>query len=144
MKKIIAILSFMTILLNIAPVFALSEAESEHLRDMRVQPKEPKNAPRWEDYVPAKYENPRTDFRKAPAVTELTFGIILTDLIVTSPIGVPMICHSSTKLKNISYSKKKTKFFDGIEEAKTLPLEEQEQFYKKLLKKCKFKKMHID
>ena len=144
MRKLVVLLLLVVVSLTSAPAFALSEIESEHLRDMRVQPKEPANAPSWVDYVPAKYENPRTDFNKKPAVTELIFGIVLTDLIITSPIGIPMICHSTTKLKNISYSNKKEKFFEGIEEAKKLSPEEQEVHYKKLLKKCKFKKKYLD
>lgn len=55
-----------------------------------------------------------------------------------------MICHGTTKLKNIGYTHKKELFFDGLEEAKKLPAAEQEEYYAKLLKKCKMKKKHID
>ena len=144
MKKIIALLLAINFLALNLPAFALSEEDSEHLRDMRIQPSEPANAPLWTDYAPEKYENPRTDFRKGSAITELTFGIILTDLLITAPIGIPMICHSSTKLKNISYSRKKAKYFDGLEESKNVPEAEQEEYYRQLLKKCKMKKKHID
>lgn len=126
------------------PAFALSEENSEHLRDNRVQPEEPVNAPRWTDYVPKKYENPRTDFSRGSSIAELVAGIVLTDLIITCPIGIPMICHSTTKLKNISYANKKDRFFEGLEEAEKLPADEQKQYYEKLLKKCKMKEYHID
>ena len=71
-------------------------------------------------------------------------GIVLTDLLITAPIGIPMICHSTTKLKNIGWKERKTKYFDGLEEAKNIPAEEQEEYYTNLLKKCKMKKKHID
>lgn len=144
MKRFITIALLLSFITTNLPTFALSVEKSEHLRDMRVQPTEPQNAPKWIDYVPAKYENPRTDFKKGTAVAELTVGIILTDLIITCPIGIPMICHGTTKLKNISYSNKKEKFFNGIEESKKLTAEEQDIYYKKLLKDCKMKKKYID
>lgn len=144
MRKIFALLLAINFMAMSLPVFALSEEESEHLRDMRVQPSEPANAPRWTDYVPEKYENPRTDFKKGTAIAELTVGIILTDLLLTAPIGIPMICHSTTKLKNIGYTKKKAKYFEGLDEAKNIPTTEQDEYYTNLLKKCKMKKKHID
>ena len=71
-------------------------------------------------------------------MTELSIGIILTDLILTSPIGIPMICHSTTKLKNIGWADKKAKFFDGLEEANNISsAEERAEYYKKLRAKCK-------
>ena len=142
-KSLISILVISFMFWNI-PAFALSEAESEHLRDMRVQSTEPKNAPLWTDYVPEKYENPRTDFTRKSATTELIWGGVLTDLIITAPIGIPMLCHGTTKLRNANYAEKKAKFFDGLEEAKKLPAAEQEQYYKELLKKCGLKKKYID
>ena len=144
MKKFFASILCFSFMLMSLPAFALSVEESEHLRDMRVQPSEPANAPLWTDYVPAKYENPRTDFKRGSAIAELVGGIILTDLLFTAPIGIPMICHSTTKLKNIGYTDKKTKYFDGLEEAKNIPTAEQDEYYSKLLKKCKMKKKHID
>lgn len=144
MRKIFALLLAINFMAMSLPVFALSEEESEHLRDMRVQPSEPANAPRWTDYVPDKYENPRTDFRRGPAITELSFGIFITTTIFGAPIGIPMICHSTTKLKNIGYKDRKAKYFNGLEEAKNIPEAEQEEYYANLLKKCKMKKKHID
>lgn len=124
------------------PAFALNAEDSEHLRDMRIQPSEPANAPLWVDYVPEKYQNPRTDFKRGNAIAELVGGIILTDLLITSPIGIPMICHSTTKLKNISYAEKKEEFFYGLEEAKKMSEEDQSIHYKHLLKRCKMKKKY--
>ncbi len=95
-------------------------------------------APKWEDYVPRKYQNPRGDFKRSSAITELSFGILLTDLLFTAPIGIPMICHSTTKLKNISYYEKKQKFFKSMEVAKTIDNPQKRQaYYEKVLKKCK-------
>ena len=65
------------------------------------------NVPKWEDYVPEAYQNPRSDFNKGKSIAELSAGIVLTDLLITAPIGIPMMVHGTTKLKNISYSKKK-------------------------------------
>lgn len=144
MKKLLTLFLIFNFLVLNFPAFALSEEESEHLRDMRVQPLEPSNAPMWTDYVPKKYENPRVDFGKGAAITELTIGIILTDLILTAPIGIPMICHSTTKLKNISYANKKEKYFDGLKKAQNISADEQEEYYRNLLKECKLKKKHID
>lgn len=144
MKKSLAIVLVSCFAFLNVPAFALSEAESEHLRDMRVQPKEPANAPLWTDYVPAKYENPRTDFTRKSAVKELIWGGVLTDLIITAPIGIPMLCHGTTKLRNANYARKKTEFFDGLENAKNIPAAEQEKYYQELLKKCNLKKKYID
>lgn len=140
MKKLLSLIFGLTFLFINIPAFALSEADSVGLRDMRVQPDEPANAPRWTDYVPAKYQNPRTDFGRGKARGELITGIVLTDLIITCPIGIPMICHATTKLKNLSYADKKVKFFDGLEEAKNMSPEEQEKFYQNLIKECNLKK----
>ena len=139
MKKILSLILLVFFVVNI-PAYALSEADSIDLRDMRVQPAEPANAPRWTDYVPAKYQNPRTDFKRGKARGELITGIVLTDLIITSPIGIPMICHATTKLKNLSYADKKEIFFNGLEKAKDINPDEQETYYTSLIKQCNLKK----
>ena len=96
--------------------------------------------PKWEDYVPEKYQNPREDFSRGGAIAEMAVGIELTALIITSPIGIPMICHGSTKFKHVSYRGRKAKFEAGLIEAEKIqdPVEKQE-FYKNLLKRCKLK-----
>lgn len=49
-----------------------------------------------------------------------------------------MICHSTTKLKNIGWADKKNKYFEGLEEAKNINnSNERQDHYDKLLKKCK-------
>ena len=140
MKRYIAcLLALMTLSVS-TPAFSMSVKESEEagLVDMRVQPDEPADAPKWIEYVPAKYQNPRTDFKKGAAIGELTAGIVLTDLIITSPIGVPMVCHATTKLKNIGWADKKEKFFKGLEEAKNITDDnERAAYYKDLRYKCK-------
>lgn len=93
-------------------------------------------APKWEEYVPKKYQNPR-DFSRGKSIAELSVGIFLTDLLITAPIGVPMIVHSTTKLKNKSYYDKKIKFDEGLLNAdKITDPNEKSLYYKELLNKC--------
>lgn len=147
MRKLLPILLAIFIFSVNAPAFAMSveESEAEGLRDMRVQPMEPADAPKWVEYVPTKYHNPRTDFKKGTAIAELASGIVLTDLLLTAPIGIPMICHSTTKLKNIGWADKKNKYFEGLEEAKNINnSNERQDHYDKLLKKCKMTEKNIN
>lgn len=130
MKKFIILSIFMSM------VFTPVVAFAEDIEGVKYP-----DAPRWEDYVPEKYQNPRTDFKRGNAIAELTAGIILTDLLITAPVGVPMICHSATKLKNISYAKKKVKFFDGLSTAETIENPaERRAFYRDLINDCHLKK----
>ncbi len=93
--------------------------------------------PVWSDYVPKKYVNPRP-FKKGKSIGELSAGIFLTDLILTAPIGIPMIVHSSTKLKHNGYYERKIKFEEGLIEAEKIKdPAEKKIFYDKLLKDCK-------
>lgn len=94
-------------------------------------------APVWEEYVPEKYQNPRSFPNKGKNIAELTVGIVLTDLLITAPIGIPMICHSTTKMKNQSWFLKRQKFEAGLEQASTIsdPAEKQ-AYYTKLKKEC--------
>ncbi len=140
MRRLLSIILATLIFSINVPAFAMSveESEAEGLRDMRVQPAEPADAPKWIEYVPTKYHNPRTDFKRGTAIAELASGIVLTDLLLTAPIGIPMICHSTTKLKNIGWADKKNKYFEGLEEAKNIQSpNERQEYYDKLLKKCK-------
>ena len=140
MRRFLSILLTILIFSTNISAFAMSVEESEAagLRDMRIQPIEPTDAPKWVEYVPTKYHNPRTDFKKGTAIAELATGILLTDLLLTAPIGIPMICHSSTKLKNIGWADKKNKYFEGLEEAKNIKdANERQAHYDKLLKQCK-------
>lgn len=95
-------------------------------------------APVWEEYVPKKYQNPRQFPSKGKNIAELSVGIVLTDLLITAPVGIPMICHSTTKMKNQGWYEKKLVFESGLKEAETItnPKEKQE-YYDNLLKKCK-------
>lgn len=147
MRKLFPVLLAILLFSVNAPAFAMSveESEAEGLRDMRVQPMEPADAPKWVEYVPTKYHNPRTDFKKGTAIAELASGIVLTDLLLTAPIGIPMICHSTTKLKNIGWADKKNKYFEGLEEAKNINnSNERQDHYDKLLKKCKMTEKNIN
>ena len=94
-------------------------------------------APVWSDYVPKKYENPRY-FTRGKSIAELSVGIFLTDLIITCPIGIPMIVHSTTKLKNRGYYERKVKFEEGLAKEKKItdPVEKQ-KYYDRLIKDCK-------
>ena len=63
---------------------------------------------------------------------------MLTDLLITSPIGIPMICHATTKMKNQGWYEKKLIFERGLQEAENISDPAQKQaYYNKLLKKCK-------
>ena len=138
-KYVVMMLALLMITANTSALaMSVEESEAAGLRDMRVQPAEPADAPKWVEYIPEKYQNPRTDFSKGGAIAELTVGILLTDLLLTAPIGIPMICHSSTKLKNIGWADKKNKFFTGLEEANTITdADERAAYYKTLRQKCK-------
>ena len=96
--------------------------------------------PKWEDWVPEKYQNPRTDFSRAAAITETSIGAFLSALVVGIPIGVPLICHGSTKFKHVSYNDKKKRFEKGLAFAQTLDTEaEKQSYYDRLPQKCGLK-----
>ena len=126
MKKIIVIFIMFCFSSFILPVYAVDENNV--------------TAPKWEDYVPEKYQNPRADFTRGSAIAEIAVGSELTALIITSPIGIPMLCHGVTKFKHVSYRDKKAKFEAGLKEAEKIenPADRQ-AYYEKLLKECKFK-----
>ena len=94
-------------------------------------------APVWEEYVPSKYQNPRSFPDRGKNIAELSVGIGLTDLIITAPIGIPMICHATTKMKNQGWYEKKIIYEEGLKEAENItdPAEKQ-AFYNNLRKKC--------
>lgn len=126
MKKICTYCLIMFFCLQNSLVFA---QESKNTQEV--------NPPVWEEYVPEKYENPR-DFSRGKSIAELSGGILLTELLITAPIGIPMIVHSTTKLKNKGYYDRKLKFEQGLLEAEKISdPEEKEMFYKNLLKECK-------
>ena len=126
MKKICTYCLIMFFCLQNSLVFA---QESQNTQEL--------NPPVWEEYVPEKYENPR-DFSRGKSIAELSGGILLTELLITAPIGIPMIVHSTTKLKNKGYYDRKLKFEQGLLEAEKISdPEEKEMFYKNLLKECK-------
>lgn len=126
MKRNLSIFLLICMFSFITPVFA------EDVNDVE--------APKWEDYVPEKYYNPRDDFRRGSAISELVVGIVLTDLILTAPIGIPMICHGASKFKHVSYSDRKVNFEMGLIEAKKITdPNDKRLYYKKLLKQCKLK-----
>ena len=125
MKKLVVSFLLMAFM-GTQTVFAIEPADTNEVQ-----------APKWEDYVPEKYQNPR-DFSRGKSIGELVTGIALTELIITSPIGVPMIVHSTTKLKNKGYYDKKLKFDQGLEEAAQISdPQERQAAYNKLLKDCK-------
>ncbi len=100
--------------------------------------KEMPKPPVWEEYVPYKYQNPRAFPKRGKHIAELSAGIFLTDLLITAPIGIPMICHATTKLKNQGWYERKQKFEKGLIEAEKISNpKEREEYYKKLLKECK-------
>ncbi len=98
--------------------------------DNRVQGIYPENAPRWTDYVPQKYQNPRTDYSKKTAITQIVVGTLAI------PFTIPFLCMGTTKLKNISYAEKKQMFFNGLNQAAMMTPQQQQQYYPQLLQQC--------
>lgn len=93
--------------------------------------------PQWNDYVPEKYHYPKS-YSRGRSISELVVGIVLTDLILTAPVGIPMVVHSSTKLKSLGYRERKQKFNEGLKEAEKIEnIQERQEFYKQLLSDCK-------
>lgn len=127
MKKFFALLILTLFLVNTNFVFAIENTSSADVK-----------APVWEEYVPQKYQNPRSFPRRGKNIAELSVGIVLTDLLITAPIGIPMVCHSTTKLKNQGWYEKKIIFENGLKEAENIsnPAEKQ-AYYNDLLKKCR-------
>lgn len=98
------------------------------------------DAPKWEDYVAPKYRNPRTDFSKGSSITELSVGALLTELIITAPIGVPLLVHGTTKVKMGSYANRKKIFEEEIAKARTIEdPDKRAQEYTRILSKCNLK-----
>ena len=128
MKKQVSILLAMVIFASAPMAMAITDTTSPS--DVKV--------PVWEEYVPKKYQNPRSFPSKGKNIAELSVGIVLTDLLLTAPIGIPMICHASTKMKNQGCYEKKAIFENGLKEAENIsdPAEKQ-AYYDSLLKKCK-------
>ncbi|MGN0006127.1 MAG: hypothetical protein ACI37Z_09205 [Candidatus Gastranaerophilaceae bacterium] len=126
MKKIFTTLLLVCLGLNM-PISAVAVETSKTVK-----------APVWEEYAPEKYQNPRSFPNKGKNISELAVGVVLTDLLLTAPIGIPMICHATTKMKNESWYKKKIIFDAGLKEAEKIqdPVKKQE-YYVNLLKKCK-------
>ena len=125
MKKKLALLIMSAILLPNFAVFAETTNESTEVV-----------APKWEDYIPTKYQNPRK-FSRGKTIGELATGIVLTELLITAPIGIPMIVHSTTKMKNINYYHKKIKFENGLAEAEKIQNpKDKELYYQNLLNDC--------
>jgi len=98
------------------------------------------DAPKWEEYVAPKYRNPRTDFKKGSAITETAIGGVLTSLILTAPIGIPMIIHGTTKIKMVSYANRKNIFDEEIAKAKLIQNDSlRAEAYAHTLKRCHLK-----
>ena len=128
MKKVIS-----SVLLLSLVGFCLPALADDGARDTRVQ-QGPYNAPQWNDYVPAEYQNPRTDYSKGGAIAEIAAGTLLV------PFTIPFIVKGSKKLKNISYAKKKEQYFRGLEQAQNMTYEQQQAYYPQLLQQCGLKK----
>ncbi len=127
MKKILSLLIVFSFIAGNTAVFA-------HVESEEVQP------PKWEDYVPEKYQNPRTDIKRNNAIKKMAIGGFLTDLLITAPIGIPMLCQGITDFKHVSYRDRKKKFYKGLEEAKQIQNPEKKAaYYEELLKSCKLK-----
>ena len=135
MKKLITLFLLSSLLGLNSAVFG--NDENTTLKENLI---EHNDAPIWADYVAPKYRNPRADFTKGSAITELAIGAVLTELIITSPIGIPMAVHGTTKVKMISYNNRKNIFDTEIEKAKLIQDDkERAERYEEILKQCHLK-----
>ncbi len=137
MKKLIS-LFLLTSFLSINISFAEDTLSSE--TSVNTPPTIHDDAPVWADYVAPKYRNPRNDFSKAASITELSIGGVLTALVLTAPIGIPMVIHGTTKVKMVSYNNRKQIFDEKIAEAQLIENDaERQAAYKAALKRCHLK-----
>ena len=144
MKKIIAALLMFGIISLNTGVYAKTKKKTQPVQPVEVS--EPlkgeihEDAPVWAEYVAPKYREPRSDFSKGASISELTVGIILTELILTSPIGIPMVIHGTTKVKMVSYNNRKNIFDEEIKKAQTIEDDTlRQQEYQRILKRCHLK-----
>lgn len=134
MKKIVALILLLSFLSINSGAFALEQTIEEAPLIITT------DAPVWADYVAPKYQNPRTDFSKKASITELSIGAVLTSLIITAPIGIPMVIHGTTKVKMVSYANRKRIFDEQMAQAKTIEDSElRAKEYKHILKRCNLK-----
>lgn len=139
MKKIFTLLLTLCVL-SINTIALAFEDENIQIHEGSSAPVIHDDAPVWEEYVAPKYRNPRSDFSRGSSIAELAVGIILTELIITSPIGIPMTVHGTTKIKMISYNNRKTIFDDEIPKAQTIEDDAQRKLeYQRILNKCHLK-----
>lgn len=112
--------------------FLSTSTYAEKINTSNVEP------PKWEDYLPEKYHNPRGDFKRKTAYGEMALGFILTDFIITAPIGIPLLVHSGSKIKHLSNYEKKKKFERGLVFAESIKDPKlKEEYYQTLIKDCK-------
>lgn len=142
MKKIILSIITLSFLTSNLSALALNEITTENTKETSEQSKFIANdAPQWEDYVPAKYLNKQPTCTRGGAIAELSTGILLTDLLITAPIGIPLIVHGKKRLNIVNYSDKKPKFEQDIAEARLIQNDEQRKAqYEAIIKKYKLKK----
>lgn len=130
MKKFLVIIFILSVFFNYSAVFAVEQSDNTEIE-----------VPKWEDYVPKKYQNPRDFPYKGRNIAELSVGITCTLFLFTIPIGVPMIVHATTKMKNSGWYRRKMIFEDGLIEAEKISdLKERQRYYDRLLFKCGMQK----
>ena len=145
MKKILSILLILGIFSINTSVFAKSKKKEKQVetpveQTTSLQGEIHEDAPVWAEYVAPKYRNPRSDFSKGASITELTIGIILTELIITAPIGIPMVVHGTKKIKMVSYNNRKNIFDEEIAKAQRIEDDtERAQEYQRILNRCHLK-----
>ncbi|MBO6087857.1 hypothetical protein J6P92_05885 [bacterium] len=149
MKKFITLILLISMFVVNSSVYAIDDLDFENSapipseRKIKEQQEElvvHDDAPIWAEYVAPKYRNPRSDFKKGSSIAELVVGVILTDLILTAPIGIPMTIHGTTKVKMVSYNNRKNIFDEEIAKAKLIQDDtERAAAYQKILKQCHLK-----
>ena len=129
-KNLILLLAISIFSLNNV-VFATEALTSDVVHD---------DAPKWEEYVAPKYRNPHATCEKDPAVKQLVWGVVLTELIITCPIGIPMTISGTKKVKMLSYENRKKIFDEEISKAQLIQDDAQRKAeYKRILSKCHLK-----
>ena len=134
MKKLVVLfLCFILTGINLS-VFADTENE------VQIGTVKHDDAPVWDEYVAPKYRNPRSDFSRKASISELATGVLLTELIITAPIGIPMVVHGTTRVKMVSYNNRKNIFDREIEKAQYIVDDnERAKAYKNILQQCHLK-----
>ena len=77
------------------------------------------NEPKWEEFAPTKYVNPK-DKSDSGFEVEMAIGGLLTSTIVLAPIGAPLMIHAENRRKHAYWSERKRAFNNAVNTCKLL------------------------